>query len=293
MSTSLGGGRFGDIKRDDRGDQVTVLAGDLFPDVLDLATLEYKPVMERFDELLGEASSATDLYRAVLNEPRARRAKLVATFRRYFTQVSTEVLGKVGRVDHVIRQFGDDFRPIEEVWERFRGRPFLDETLMAILYINAQRGKTGYTFTGLFFSWFETTFANQYRISGPRGSGTDLNLRKELQNYPKATKADFLVRDQEGSPLVVGFARYDAHRGGSQEDDRIKGNNDNLTDIMEYSTQQGRPLRTLFLNDGPGLVAGSMWNDYAELERRWEPNVIVSTLKMLDQRITTDWLDGK
>lgn len=285
--------RFQDIGRDDRGDYVTVLKGDLYPDILELATLAYSPILERFRTLLTEATSADGLYRAVMLEPGERRNKMVAVFRRYFTDVSTEVLGKVSRVEHVIRQFGVGFRDIEEVKALFSQRPFPDETLMAILYINAQRGKTGYEFTDLFFTWFENSFSDRYDISGPRGSGKDLNLKNELEDYDKATKADLLIRDLNGVPLVVGFARYDAHRGGSQEDDRIKGNNDNLTDIMEYSQIIGHPLRLLFLNDGPGLVAGSMWNDYADLERRWTPNVMVATLKLLDDLLTEDWIDGR
>ena len=117
-------------------------------------------------------------------------------------------------------------------------------------------------------------------------------MRNELPDYGPQTKADLLVRSPDGDPLVVGFARYDAHRGGAQEDDRIKGNNDNLTDIMEYVENGGPKLRVLFLNDGPGLAVGSMWHDYAALEERWPPNVIVATLKMLPDRVTAEWISG-
>ena len=284
--------RFGAIDKDDRGDYITVLEGDLYPDILEPARIIYTPVMERFGALLGTAASAVDLYRKIMGEPNLTRNKLVAVFRRYFTDVSTENLGKVTRSEHVIRHFGKHFRAIAEVRSLIANRLFPDETLMAILYLNSQRGKTGYRLTGIFFEWFAANFSDRYAISGPKGSGKDLDLSKELDSYSKPTKADFLIRDESRRPLVVGFARYDAHRGGSQEDDRIKGNNDNITDIKAYADEIGRPIRILFLNDGPGLDAGSMWNDYAALEDRWIPNVIVSTLKMLDARVTSEWIDG-
>lgn len=283
---------FGDVPRDERGDWITVLQGDLYPDVIELASIAYEPILERFAELLEEADSAEDMYRLVMREPGQTRNRLVAVFRRYFTDVSTEVLGKQSRVEHVIRQFGDGFRDLDEARRAHRLRPFPDETLMTILYLNAQRGKSGYEFTDLFFTWFEGQFGDQFRLSGPRGSGRDLNLFHELEDYPKQTKADLLIRDSDGDPLVVGFARYDAHRGGSQEDDRIKGNNDNLTDLMEYAEESGSIIRVLFLNDGPGLVAGSMWSDYTELETRWSPHVVVTTLKMLEDNVTADWIEG-
>jgi hypothetical protein len=46
------------------------------------------------------------------------------------------------------------------------------------------------------------------------------------------------------------------------------------------------------LNDGPGLLLGSMWNDYANLEKYGQSRVMVCTLKMLDERFTQSWLDS-
>lgn len=285
--------QFGDIQTDDYNKWITPLQGELYADTLIQAAALYAPVLERFGQLLRESSSATDLYQRVMNEPGKDRNKLIAVFRHYFTLISTEVLGKKKNVQNIVRDFGEMFRDLEGVKILVNQRPFPDEALMTILYRNAQRGVSGYELTKQFFEWFENTFDARFTLSGPRGRGSDLNLKNELDNYLKETKADFLIRDDNKYPLVVGFARYDAHRGGSQETDRIKSNNDYLTDIMEYSGRRGRPLRVLFVNDGLGLTAGKMWNEYANLEKRWESNVIVATLKMLSKRVSEAWIEGR
>ena len=51
-----------------------------------------------------------------------------------------------------------------------------------------------------------------------------------------------------------------------------------------------RNIKVLFVNDGPGLLLGSMWEDYAHLERDRIDRVMVCTLKMLDVRLTEDWI---
>jgi hypothetical protein len=43
---------------------------------------------------------------------------------------------------------------------------------------------------------------------------------------------------------------------------------------------------------GPGLLLGSMWNDYANLEKYGQSRVMVCTLKMLEERFTQSWLDS-
>jgi len=45
------------------------------------------------------------------------------------------------------------------------------------------------------------------------------------------------------------------------------------------------------VNDGPGLLLGSMWRDYAEIEKL-SPDVLVATIRMLDERLTAAWLLG-
>lgn len=285
--------RFSDIPEEDRTDYLTILDAELYPDIIDPVSMAYGPVLERFRELLDSSRSTEELYRRIMAEPNPGRNKLLAAFRRYFTVISTENLKIKKRMEATIRSFGPDIRSIEEARKRFHERPFPDETLMTMLYVNSQRGESGYAITEILFTWLEAKFPNRFKLSGPRQSGKDIDLGQAVEGYSKDTKADLLIEDHNGTALVVGFARYDVHRGGSQEDDRIKGNNDNLTDIMEFSEGIGRTIRVLFLIDGPALLSPGMWQGYSNLERRWEPNVAVTTIKLLDDRVTADWIEGR
>lgn len=49
-------------------------------------------------------------------------------------------------------------------------------------------------------------------------------------------------------------------------------------------------IKVIYLNDGPGLLLGSMWNDYAYIEDQWPGRVKVVTLRMVSDRITLEWL---
>jgi hypothetical protein len=46
----------------------------------------------------------------------------------------------------------------------------------------------------------------------------------------------------------------------------------------------------IFLNDGPGLLLVSMWDDYANIEKSWPDRIMVLTLRMVPDRITLEWL---
>ncbi len=48
----------------------------------------------------------------------------------------------------------------------------------------------------------------------------------------------------------------------------------------------------IFINDGPGLLLGSMWNDYAALERSYKNRILVATLRMVPERLTREWLES-
>jgi hypothetical protein len=129
-------------------------------------------------------------------------------------------------------------------------------------------------------------------IQGPVRAGRDVMLDEVLKDWDSKTPADILISRNDETPLVIGFARYDSDRGGSQEDDRTGRNRDKITDILRYADTYELPLKVFFLNDGPGLTLGSMWNDYAALENYGKGRVMVCTLKMLDERFTRDWLES-
>ena len=89
----------------------------------------------------------------------------------------------------------------------------------------------------------------------------------------------------------MGLARYDSDRGGAQEDDRTGQYRDCAQEILGYAAKHGLKTKVIFLNDGPGLLLGSMWNDYAYLEDIWDDRVRVVTLRMIENRIRMVWRD--
>jgi hypothetical protein len=92
---------------------------------------------------------------------------------------------------------------------------------------------------------------------------------------------------------VPSFARYDSDRGGAQEDDRTGGYRDCAGEVLGFASRKklGK-LKVIFLNDGPGLLLGSMWADYSTLERSGKGRIRVVTLRMVPERITAEWLEA-
>jgi hypothetical protein len=172
-------------------------------------------------------------------------------------------------------EFGKSFRPIVEVQKAFFSRPMPDEALCAILWEYKDRGQKGY----------------DYVFEGPERAGRDILLGEVFPEYPKPNRpADFVIKKNDVI-LAVGFARYDSDRGGAQEDDRTGGYHFASDELLVYA--KGKELRTkvIFVNDGPGLLLGSMWNDYSYLEEVSD-DIIVVTLRMITERITEEWLNS-
>lgn len=272
---------------------ITVVETGFYPDYLDEANIKYGGILQRFIELVNQANSSPNLLRRISQEPPRLRVQLLRIFRKYASpDTSVEMLKVKGKTESIIENFGPRFRSIENVREKLKLRPFPDEVLSAILYEYKDRGKKGYKLTEAFFTWFESKFNQMYEIKGPRGAGKDLMLNEFLEKFEHPIPSDFIIFRKNGKPIVIGFARYDSDRGGSQEDDRTGGNRDKVTDILKYAKQHDIRLKVLFVNDGPGLLLGSMWDDYALLEKYGESNVLVCTLKMLNERLTQEWLES-
>ena len=230
------------------------------------------------------------MLRRIGREPKIVRGQLQRVFKNYVSpDTPVEMLKVVGRLERVIDNYGARFRPLREVAAEYGSRPHPDEALSAVLAVQADRGRKGYELTSAFFQWFEATFGTLYTIVGPVGAGPDVMLDKALPEFPKAIPADFLI-SREKEPRAVGFAHYDSDRGGAQEDDRIGGNRDKITEILAYATRTKSNLKVVLINDGPGLVLGSMWRDNADIEDAGKGRVLVATLKMLDDRLTEQWL---
>lgn len=118
-------------------------------------------------------------------------------------------------------------------------------------------------------------------------------MKEVFADYPNPDRPiDFVIKLGE-TVLAVGLARYDGDRGGAQEDDRTGGYSNCANEFLSYTNSKNINSKIIFLNDGPGLLLGSMWKDYARLEQSWQGKIMVLTLRMVAERLTTDWLSSK
>ncbi len=163
--------------------------------------------------------------------------------------------------------------------------------MCALLWEYKDRGKKGYDLTERFFAMFLAHFPDLIMI-GPQRAGRDVAMGDVFKDYPNPKRAvDFVIYSPDRQQvLAVGLARYDGDRGGAQEDDRTGGYRDVAREILTYTGEKGLPTKVVFVNDGPGLLLGSMWNDYANIESSWNGKVQVVTLRMMPERITREWL---
>jgi hypothetical protein len=158
-----------------------------------------------------------------------------------------------------------------------------------VLWEYKDRGKKGYDLTEQLFSILRDQFPG-FEVIGPERAGKDILLGKVFQNYPKPNRPiDFLLLENK-KILAVGLARYDSDRGGAQEDDRIGQYRECAAEVLGYAKQYGLGTKVIFVNDGPGLLLGSMWEDYADLEKHSPQRIKVLTLRMIPDRLSLDWL---
>jgi hypothetical protein len=272
---------------------ITLATGEFYPDILRDACLLYAPVLEMFGQLLRTSETSERLFREIMSVGEGwMRIQLARVFKRYVSPgTPVEMLKVKRRTDDIITQFGGDFRPIPEVQAAFSSRPIPDEPLCALLWEYKDRGKKGYDLTERFFDLFRSRFPD-LTITGPERAGKDVAMEEVFRDYPNPKRpVDFVIRDPESRMvLAIGLARYDGDRGGAQEDDRTGGYRDVAREILSYAGARGLPTKVVFVNDGPGLLLGSMWSDYAHLEESWKGRVLIVTLRMIPERITRDWL---
>lgn len=281
---------FADYKADGHN-WITLATGEYYPDILKDACELYKPVLVMFGQLLRASESSTRLLLSISETPDGwMRIQLARVFRKYVSpEIPVEMLKKKTQAQAICDRFGRGFRPIHEVQAAFDSRPLPDEALSAILWEYKDRGKKGYDLTERLFQFFRREFPT-WRIQGPERAGQDIRLGAILKNYPNPNRpVDFVI--YAGQTLhAIGLARYDSDRGGAQEDDRTGGYRNCADEILSYAKTHRLKLKVVFLNDGPGLLLGSMWDDYAGLEQSWSGKIMVTTLRMLPERLTTNWL---
>jgi hypothetical protein len=270
---------------------ITLSTGEYYPDVLPLACELYQPVLVTFGHLIERAHSSKDLFMQIAElQPQWMRIKVCRVFRKYVSpETPVEMLKKKSAAQGICDNFGDGFRPIAEVQKRFRERPMPDEAICAILWEYKDRGKKGYDLTERLFSIVRENYPSLV-ISGPERAGKDILLGEIFPDYPKPERpVDFIL--MEGKKiLAVGLARYDSDRGGAQEDDRTGQYRDCAAEVLGYADAHNLKTKVIFLNDGPGLLLGSMWRDYAHIDEAWGNRVKVATLRMFPDRVTMKWL---
>ena len=218
------------------------------------------------------------------------RIQLARVFRKYVSpNTPVEMLKKKSIAQWICDQFGKGFRQISEVQKAFYARPMPDEALCAILWEYKDRGQKGYDLTEKMFELFRLKLPD-YVLEGPERAGRDILLGEVFLDYPKPDRpADFVIK-KAGVVLAVGFARYDSDRGGTQEDDRTGGYHNVSREFLEYAKGKELQTKVIFVNDGPGLLLGSMWDDYSYLEEVSD-DILVVTLRMITERINEDWLN--
>lgn len=279
--------------KNDAPNQITMANGAFYPDILVQACELYKPVLVYFGQLLKVSPSSEMLLKEITKLTQTwMRIQLLRVFRKYVSpDTSVEMLKSKNKIPMVCVTFGKDFRPINVVQKKFNERPLPDEALCAILWEYRDRGQKGHSLTETFFDMFQSKFPN-YTIEGPKRAGADVQLKNVFSDYPNPTRpVDFVIRDNNKNVLAIGLARYDSDRGGAQEDDRTGGYNNCAKEILAYTSSKGLKTKVIFLNDGPGLLLGSMWDDYSKLEKINSDRIMVLTLRMLDERLTEEWLN--
>ncbi|MEI2727456.1 MAG: bstEII [Verrucomicrobiota bacterium] len=283
---------FADYKADARN-WITLATGEYYPDILEDACELYKPVLVLFGQLLKSSESSNRLFLQIAEQTDGwMRVQLARVFRKYVSpETPVEMLKQKSKAQKICDEFGKGFRPIQKVQAAFLSRPLPDEALCAVLWEYKDRGKKGYDLTERFFSLFRSTFPD-LQITGPERAGKDVLLGQVFENYPKPDRpVDFVIYDDaKKEVLAIGLARYDSDRGGAQEDDRTGGYQNCADEILNYAKKRQLRTKVIFINDGPGLLLGSMWNDYAHLERSRSGKILVATLRMIPERITREWL---
>lgn len=271
---------------------ITLVTGEYYPDILAHACQLYDPVLREFSALLSQSESSIRLLLNIAEVPTPwMRVQLARVFRKYVSpETPVEMLKQKRKAQRIADEFGDTFRPIHEVQQAFDSRPIPDEPLCALLWEYKDRGKKGYDLTTRFFSLLRDQFP-ELGLVGPERAGKDIRLSTVFKDYPNPNRpVDFIIRDKD-EILGIGLARYDGDRGGAQEDDRTGGYKNCADEILGYCDSTGlRSVKVIFINDGPGLLLGSMWNDYATIEERSPGRVRVMTLRMVAERLTRHWL---
>lgn len=271
---------------------ITLVTGEYYPDILPKACALYEPVLRQFSDLLKSSASSKLFFLSIQEQPdQWMRVQLARVFRKYVSpETPVEMLKIKNKAAKIVEEFGSGFRNIVEVQTGFESRPMPDEALCALLWEYKDRGKKGYDLTEQLFAVLRDSHSD-LKLIGPERAGKDVLLGNVFPTYPKPDRPVDFVLFKNDIVVAVGLARYDSDRGGAQEDDRTGQYREVAGELIAFFNKNGLPkAKLVFVNDGPGLLLGSMWNDYAYIEEQWKGRVKVVTLRMVSNRVTPDWL---
>lgn len=286
--------RFADYKSEANA-WITLATGDYYPDILQNACQLYSPVIALFGQLLSQSASSKELLLQISEVKETwMRIQLLRIFRKYVSPaVPVEMTKRKSGIQQIIQTFSSQFRLISEVQKAYNTRPNPDEALCALLWEYKDRGKKGYDLTERFFEMFRTRFPDLI-IEGPMRAGRDILMGDVFTQYPNPKRpVDFVIYEQgKRSVVAIGLARYDSDRGGAQEDDRPGQYRNTIDEVLAYAQKHQLKTKIILVNDGPGLLLGSMWDDYSKLEESYPDKVMVLTLRMVPVRLSRAWLSA-
>lgn len=282
--------------RKKRAELTTVIEANedaYFPEYLDSSQAEEaRDIVKTFTTLAkdDEIDTTFDLFSAIQSRHTGdERKQLLRVFRRYAcVDLPHEMVKKKNFMGIVENSYTDYLRDIGEIREVVQERPDEDETMIALLQQHQDGSLKGYD--------LEERIAKKLKKKVPEleiegeGAGDDVPIEDWISDYEKTTPAD-MVGLVDGEIRLVVFASYRRGRGGSQSGDRGGSNANYAQDLDEFAEQHERDIKTLIVTDGPGVVFDDVWNNHAKAEEQTQ-RARVCTLKMMEERVTRDWILG-
>ena len=207
---------FKDYKEDGHN-WITLSTGEYYPDILPDACELYKPVLVLFSKLLRESESSKALL-IKISETRESwmRIQLARVFRKYVSpETPVEMLKKKTKVQEICNQFGDGFRAIPIVQQKFESRPIPDEALCALLWEYKDRGKKGYDLTEKFFNIMRLSTLGLFACAfATYAANMDAQTAKVNITNSRMTIGAFIeqVEQETGYMFVYNKREVDANR---------------------------------------------------------------------------------
>jgi len=174
---------------------ITLAGGEYYPDILGPACELYKPVLVMFGHLVERSESSIRLFLEIASVPDGwMRIQLSRVFKKYVSpSTPVEMLKQKNKAEAITEQFGQSFRPIQEVQAAFTSRPIPDEALCAVLWEYKDRGKKGYDLTERFFEMIRSQLPDM-KVIGPERAGKDILMGSVFSDYPNPTRpVDFAI----------------------------------------------------------------------------------------------------